>query len=242
MLAGMRSVLFLPFTVFAGLLLVACSTKESGKAQPQPSAQPQPTQTAAKIEQARPDDIDPKALTATLKCPGGAFKDACAILKDFDSAVPWNLDTIRSGEARYFGEALIYKSGKPTSSYYFMVAKKVPTNDVSPGEIPVKTALRELDAPSGPESTGAPKLLRALAHDDAAPSNNMTASYVKNYAPSLWEHVTPTQTTSAYIQVPGGAYLRETKSRQIIVVKVEPASAGSILGDGLYARLWPLSW
>jgi hypothetical protein len=193
-------------------------------------------------ERKRPDDLDVAKLQETLKCKGAAPKAACLGLAEFSAGRAWNLDTVRGQDARWFGQAWVLDKGVARSGYYFFVLKKVPTNEVAPGDLPVKVALRELDPTLGPENTHAPKLLRLLQHDDAIPKQNRTAEHVKTYAPASWDLATHTSASSTFVPSGEGIWVREGGSRNLLVVHLVAAATGAVPGDGVYANLYPVSW
>ncbi len=223
----------------------ACSrnpTPSPLDASPQPQASVPKQAPAAVIPTKKAEDLDVEDLRRTMKCPGGGFKDACTFLQEFESGTAWNLDNIRGTDGRYFGLARVYSQGKSEPKYHFMVVKKVPTNDVGPNDLPIKIALRELEASLGPELTHAPKLLRLVERSDGIPRQNRTNEYILKYAPSSWDGASRSAGASTVLHSSGGILVREGKNRSLLVIRLSPQSAGSMPGDGLYATLWPLSW
>ncbi len=191
----------------------------------------------------RPTDMDVPQAREPLKCAAGGKRPVCQVLDEFEKADAWNLETIRGVDARYFGQATVVEKGQPRTAWYFMVVKKVPTNDVPAGDLPIKIAIRELDSTLGAENTQAPKLLRALEHDDTVNKGNSTSQYVKTYAPSNWDGANVTAGPSTILHTQGGMFVREGKKRQLHVVHFSAVGlGGAVSGDGVYATLYPVSW
>jgi len=165
------------------------------------------------------------------------------VIDDFEKADAWNLETIRGTDARYFGQATIVEKGTPRTGWYFVVVKKVPTNDVPAGDLPIKVAVRELEPTLGAEIAQAPRLLRALEHDDTVNKGNSTIQYVKSYAPSNWDGANVTTGPSTILYSQGGIYVRESKKRQLQIIQLAAVGVGGAsTGDGIYATLHPVSW
>lgn len=205
------------------------------------SAAPSAPPTASRP---RGDDLNLAALRTHLKCAAGAKKPTgiCGVVDEFEKASAWNLETIRGTDARYFGQTFVNEKGVTRSAFQFLVVKKVPTNDVTPGDLPIRVAFRELDANLKSENKHAPKLLRILEHDDAVTKMNTTAEYIKTYAPASWDSAALTAGASTLLHVEGGAHVREGRGRRLYLIKQSPSSPDSTASDGVFAVLWPLSW
>jgi hypothetical protein len=227
--------------VAVAVLVASCSKPAPGvSADAAPSAAPSTASTQA--FRPRPEDIDVPRVREPLKCAPGSKKPVCALLADFEKADTWNLDTIRSGDARYFGLATIIEKGQTRSAYVFVIVKKVPTNDVPAGDLPIKVAVRELEAGLKQEQTHAPKLMRGLESDDLSNKYNATLSYLKSYAPANWDGANVTTGPSTILHSEGGVYVRESKVRKLYLVRLAAMAPDSQPGDGTYAMLHPVTW
>lgn len=204
-----------------------------------PSAAPEPT------EKPKPEpvtDIDAKSLLASLECPKSKHEAACEVLDAFEKGKPWNTTNIRGDEARYFGKALVYLNDEVTEQWVFLVVKKIPLNEASPGDLPLRVALREIDKDRSAEIGHADKLLRLLERDDAVNKRNQTANYILDYTPSNWDSSAATKGASTIFHVGAGAFVREGPGRSIVVVQRDAAKPGAAAGDGMFVKLFPLSW
>lgn len=242
MLRGMRTRLVI--LLAAACALPAC---DKGNSKAEPDAAPVASATAAPsaAPRPRPDDLDVPALRQPLKCATAAKnpRPVCQVLDEFEKADAWNLETIRGTDARYFGQATIVEKGQPRMGWYFLVVKKVPTNEVAAGDLPIKVAIRELEPTLGAENAQAPRLLRALEHDDAVSKGNSTIQYVKSYAPSNWDGANVTAGPSTIMHSQGGMFVRENKKRQLHIIQLAAVGVGGAnSGDGIYATLHPVSW
>lgn len=229
-------------TACAVILGTACSKNET----PTPAATTTPpATTSAPVDTPKapaPDDLDVAQLQATLKCPGTSFKAACEILDEFKKAAAWDLTMIRGADARYFGRGVEASGGEVAERYYFLIAKRVPLNEVSASDLPLKLSFRQLETSREVEIAQAPKLLRLLEKDDAVNKTIQTAKYVLEYSVSAWDGASASKGPSTFAQIGGGAYIRMVSNRRLVLVQPAPTRPGAQPGEGVYALLYPLSW
>jgi len=230
----------LPLIALAAVVGACSKPAAPPAADAAPSAEP--SAAPAQAFRPRPEDIDVTRIREPLKCTPGSKKPVCALLAEFEKGDAWNLDTIRSGEARYFGQATVIEKGQLRNPYVFVIAKKVPTNDVPAGDLPIKVAVRELEAGLKQEQIHAPKLMRGLEADDLSNSYSPTLAYLKSYAPANWDGANVTTGPSTILHSEGGVYVRESKKRKLFVVRLTAMSPDSQPGDGMYAMLHPVTW
>jgi hypothetical protein len=224
------------------LTLLAC-TKPAPTAPADAAASSEAAPSApAQAFRARPEDIDVVRVREPLKCTPGSKKPVCMVISDFEKSDAWNLDTIRGTDARYFGQATVIEKGQTRTPYVFIIVKKVPTNDVPAGDLPIKVAVRELEAGLKSEQVHAPRLLRGLESDDVSSKYSATLTYLKAYAPANWDGANVTTGPSTILHSEGGVYVRESKQRKLYVVRLTAISPDSQPGDGMYAMLHPVSW
>jgi hypothetical protein len=240
MLAPMRTHAWL--VVPALLVAVACDKK----ADPVPVDTTPPASTAAPVEEPPKreavEDVDVTHVREQLKCPAKAHKDACDILEGFEKGSKWDLTTIQSEEARYFGKAFAYTDGVAEEKWMFLIVKKVPLNMAAQGDLPLRVVLRDLDKTLGAENSHAEKLWWLLKRDDAVTKRNTTANYVLGYASANWDSAAATRGASTILHVQGGAFVRQGQARTLQLVHVEAARPGASGFDGLLVTLYPLSW
>jgi hypothetical protein len=239
MLAAMRNYAWIALPTL--LLALGCEEKaEKPTAAPAASSASQPEVKAPKRETV--SDYDVKPLQDQFKCPNKANKEVCDVFEGFATGTKWDLTTIQSEQARYFGKAVVYKGGEAKERWVFLVVKKVPLNKITEGDLPLKIALRELDDSRTTEIGQAEKLLWLLKRDDAVTKRSQTANYVLDYTPSNWDSSAETKGNSIILHVGGGAFVRQGKARTLHLVKVDVARPGATSTDGMFANLYPISW
>jgi hypothetical protein len=189
-----------------------------------------------------PDDIDLTALQASMKCPGTTFKAACEILDEFKKGTAWDFTLIHGADARYFGRGVEATASGVVERYFFLIARRVPLNEVSGSDLPIKQVFRPLESSREVEIAQAPKLLRLLEKDDAVSKTIQTAKYVLEYAPATWEGAAASKGISTFAQTGSGAYVRMVDRRRLVWVQPAVARPGGSAAEGTYAILYPLSW
>ncbi len=200
---------------------------------PSPAASPKTTP---------PDDIDLASLQASMKCPGTTFKAACEILDEFKKGTAWDFTLIHGADARYFGRGMEATASGVVERYFFLIARRVPLNEVSASDLPIKQVFRPLESSRELEIAQAPKLLRLLEKDDAVSKTIQTAKYVLEYAPGIWDGASASKGVSTFAQTGGGAYVRMVDKRRLVWVQPAVARPGGSTAEGTYAILYPLSW
>ena len=239
MLAAMRNYAWIALPAL--LLALGCDEKaEKSAAAPAASSASQPEVAAPKREKV--SDFDVKPLLEQFKCPNKTNKDVCEVFEGFAKGTKWNLTSIQSEQARYFGKAIVYKGGEATERWVFLVVKKVPLNEITEGDLPLKIALRELDDSRTTEIGQAEKLMWLLKRDDAVTKRSQTANYVLDYTPSNWDSSAETKGNSIILHVDGGAFVRQGEARSLHLVKVDVARPGATSTDGMFVQLYPISW
>lgn len=242
MLALMRHYLWIALPAL--VLAASCEDKSAEK---KPAAAAPAVSSAAPPVDEQPEprtvsDFDTKHFREQFKCPNKANKGICDVLDGFDEGTAWKLTRIRGKEARYFGKAVLSSGGEIQEAWVFLVARKVPLNEVTEGDLPLQIALRTLDESNEAVKNHTERLLRKLQRDDAVTKRNQTANHVLDYAPSNWDSAAETKGESIILHIDGGAYVRQGKGRSLYLVKVEAAKPGSSEADGMFVRLYPLLW
>ncbi len=177
-----------------------------------------------------------------MKCPGSAYKAACAVLDQFKKGTAWDLTMIRGADARYFGQGVEVGPDGAVERYYFFIAKRVPLNEVSASDLPLKLSFRPLETTRNVELAQAPKLMRLLEKDDAVSRTISTVKYVLDYAPATWDGASATKGVSTFAQTASGAYVRMVDNRRLVFVQPSLTRPGAQPGEGTYVLLYPVSW
>jgi hypothetical protein len=230
------------FGLLAIVLVAPACTKTPTPSPVDAAASAAESPSAAQTFRPRPEDLDLVRAREPHKCAPNSKKPVCMGLADFEKADAWNLETIRGVDARYFGLATVIEKGVTRSGYFFLIVKKVPTNEVPVGDLAIRVALRELESGLKAENQQAPKLQRALERDDAVGKGNTTIQYLKTYAPSTWDGANVTAGPSTIMHSEGGVYVRESKNRKLQVVRLAAGTPDAVPGDGMVATLYPVSW
>lgn len=228
-------------------VLIGCNSKTDATAritQGEPSATspattstPPPVVPAPKVE-----DVDVSGLKQFLRCPSKGHVAACEVLEGFEQAESWNLTTIHNDVARYFGQATEIKNGVSQSRWVFMIVRRLPLNEVHPGNLAIRVALRDLEEKLTAENANAPRLWRVLKHDNAAAKRNRMVDYLQTYAPSTWDTAGPTSGKSSILHVGEGMYVRQDAKYALYIVSVPPTRPGSNEHDATLIKLYPVSW
>lgn len=184
-----------------------------------------------------PADIDTAALAVDLKCAKAGPKQACRVVKEFTQAQRFTAQT-PSGEGRWVGKAYTVENGVEKEREIILWAKRVPTAQVGPGDLPIKVTFEFF--PDELKSH-AEKLVRALQHSDAPSPKNQAFPYVKNLVPAQPRVIVNTAGQSVHVTAEQSIYIRANAPRTVYIVNPSSAQrAGS--GDGMYAELWLADW
>ena len=146
----------------------------------------------------------------------------------------------RSGE--YIGRGYQVEKGAETEVMLVMRAKRVPTAEVGPGEMPVKVGFEPLPDEYKLHGT---KLVVALASGGVAGKRNQTLPYVEAFEPKKkeWGAVT---TKGASVQLFGelsddDIFVRKEGSKKLYFVRI--AKGRNVRdGDGTYAEFYLAAW
>lgn len=232
------------FPVIIAICLFGCEKKSQAPAQQVASASATVASEPAPEPQKREPvtDIDPQELLQAMGCPSKTHHAACEVLEGFDKAEPWDLTTIRGDMARYFGQATTYKDGVAEQRWVFMLVKKMPLNEIEPGDLAVRVALRDLDPNLVAENKHADKLLYLLKQDDAISKRNQTSEYILGYNSNSWDSAAPTKGKSTILHIGGGTYVRQDDKRRLYLISMEARRPGAAQADATLVRLYPLSW
>jgi hypothetical protein len=227
----------------AGLALAAlcaCDKTEQKKGENRPvatvaSEAPRPTEAAPAPP--APADINVNTLSEDLKCPKTGPKQACRVIKEFAQAKRFTAQT-PSGEGRWVGQVFTVEKGVETERAIILWAKRVPTSQVGPGDLPIKVGHEffpaELESHAG-------KLVRALMHGDAPSPKNQAFPFAKSLVPSQQRVIVNTNGQSVHVTSEESIFIRANASRVVYLVNPSTARSAST-GDGMYAELWLADW
>ncbi|MRG96843.1 hypothetical protein [Polyangium spumosum] len=234
------------FAALVSITVAACAEKPAGDSAapegtgaPAPtSAAPAPTPTAAAPVTA-PDDLDTAALKKTLKCAADAKSGPCAVVNAFGSCKPWNA-VVPSGDGRWIGRGVRVEGGKTTEEVTILRARRVPANEVGPGQLPAKVGIADITKEDGAAFTQADRLIRTLERSDVPPRSNATLAYLKKR--ETWPEGFSMKTVGGqvYVASEGGAFVCQGPKQELYLVRRAATRGGS--GDGLYATLFAVSW
>ena len=223
--------------------LAACDPPSAGVGAPasatvaSSAAAPPPT---AKVEAPpSPDDLPVAELQQHLACGGGSKTGPCAVLAAFAApCTAWNA-TSPSGDARWMGRGHEVENGKVTEKVTLLRLRRVPAEEVGPGQIPAKLGIAEL-LPDDPAHRAAQQAIRAFERNDVAGKTNAGLEHVKQRADWSEAFATHTRSRQVYALAHGGTFVCQGQGQRLLLV--QRAGSRTSKGDGLYAELWPVTW
>jgi hypothetical protein len=227
----------------AGLVvaaLSACDKTEQKKSENKPVASvASDTPRAAQAVPAppAPADIDVNALSNDLKCGKTGPKQACRVIKEFAQAQRFTGQT-PSGEGRWVGQVFTVEKGVETERPIILWAKRVPTSQVGPGDLPIKVGHEFFP---GELESHAEKLVRALMHGDAPSPRNQAFPFAKSLVPTQQRVIVNTNGQSVHVTSEESIFIRAKALRNVYLVNPSTAR-GANSGDGMYAELWLADW
>ena len=231
----------------ASITVAACAEKPAGdSAAPErsgtpaaPSATPPlaPTQTAEAV--AAPDDLDVAALKKALKCAADAKSGPCAVLNAFGTCKPWNA-VVPSGDGRWIGHGHRVEGGKTTEEFTIVRSRRVPSNEVGPGQLPAKVGITDIAKQEGQAHAQADRLIRTLERSDVPPRSNMALEHLKKR--DSWPEGFSMKTVGGqvYVASEGGTFVCQGPKQELYLVQRAATRGGS--GEGLYATVFAVSW
>jgi hypothetical protein len=233
-----RSVLAVLITA---LVLPACTSPASTTVAPVDSAAPAPTPAPTPTAEAMPppDDLDVAAVQKALKCATDAKSGACGVLAKYTSCTAWNAVS-PSGDARYVGRGTLVEGAKSTESVVVLRSKRVPLNEVGPGQLGVKIGLNEITKEDGSAFDQSGQTIRSFERSDAPGKANATIEYLKQRTQWTEAFANKTVGGQVYAIMKAGTFLCQGARQSLLMV--QKAGSRTSNGDGLYAELWAASW
>jgi hypothetical protein len=228
--------------VISALLLPACDPPSSGgAASAAPSAAPAPTAPPEPVAEAMPppEDLDVASLQKALKCAAKAKEGPCSVLAKYTTCTAWN-PISPSGDARYIGRGFTIEGAKSTESVVVVRARRVPTNEVGPGQLPVRIGVGEMSKEDGMAFDQAAQTIRIYERSDTPGRASATLEYLKKRTDWTEAFANKTVGGQVYGIMRAGTFLCQGARQTVLMV--QKAGSRSSSADGLYAELWQAIW
>lgn len=205
------------------------------------TALPSQTPSPAAEEPAPPPpaDLDVAALQKALGCAANAKSGPCVVLAGFAGCKAWSAEA-PSGDGRWLGRGFEVEGKKTTEVVSVLRARRVPTSEVGPGQLPARVALGTVDRSEGAAFSEAERAIRALERSDVPQRGNAAIAHLKGMTQWSEAFVTRTAGGQVYGLAHGGLFVCEGPKRELHVVRRAATRAGN--GEGLYATLWAALW
>ncbi len=214
----------------------AATNKSAGPSAPS-TVEPAPSASQPVPVPPAPADIQVEALLEELKCAKAGPKQACRVIKEFAQAQRFTAQP-PSGEGRWVGQAYTVDKGVEKKKESILWAKRVPTSQVGPGDLPVKVGYEFF--PDYLDSH-AEKLVRALSRGDPPSPKNQAFPFVQKVVPGKQRVIVNTNGQSVHVTSEESIYIRAKAPRGVYLVNPSNAT-GASSGDGMYAELWLADW
>lgn len=241
----MRTKYILPL-LFVLPNILACDAKEgaSGASAPSSTAPTPPpvvstAPAALDTVPTAPDDLDLKGLQKLLACPAEPKGGPCSVLASFAKCMQWNAST-PSGDGRWIGHGHRVEGAKTTEEFTIFRARRVPQNEVGPGQLPLKIGIANISKDDGAAWEQAERSIKAFSKHDVPPRGNAAVEFLKRKDNWPEGFVLRTAGGQVYVVLEGGAFVCQGPQQQLIVVHREASRSGK--ADGLYAEVWPSNW
>ena len=186
-----------------------------------------------------PDDLDVAAVQKALKCATDAKSGACGVLAKYTACTPWSAVS-PSGDARYLGRGTLVEGAKSTETVVVLRSKRVPLNEVGPGQLGVKIGLGEITKEDGSPFDQSGQAIRSFERSDAPGKANAAIEYVKQRTQWVEAFANKTAGGQVYAIMKAGTFLCQGPRQSVLMV--QKAGSRTSSGDGLYAELWAASW
>jgi len=186
-----------------------------------------------------PEDLDIKAFQKQLACPAEPKPGPCSVLASFGTCTQWSAST-PSGDGRWIGRGYRVEGGKTTEEFTVFRARRLPQNEVGPGQLPLKIGIADIVKSDGPAWDQAERAIKAFSRHDIPPRGNSAVDFLQRKENWPEGFVVRTAGGQAYAALEGGAFVCQGTQQQLVVVLRAAARGGK--ADGLYAEVWPTSW
>lgn len=235
----MRALPALSAVAALSICLLGCDDKPK----PAPTATASASATAATTSQAPtmppPKPLDVAGLKQALKCGSGGH-GPCGVLDAFTACTEWN-PVSQSGDSRWLGEGSVVTKGAFVDQITLMRSKRVPLDEVGPGQLPAKIGIAALPDDLSTELGHARKAINAFKRGDV-PKQNINAAITFVKQKDDWPDAFSMQAEQyeVYVAVEGGAHLCYLENQRLLVVKLSGNREHK--ADGVYATLWAVTW
>jgi hypothetical protein len=224
--------------VLPGLLLVVgCdepTKKVPNKEAPLASA-PAVTPPATEAHPAA-SDITLDSYFKDLKCGKKATTESCRILQEFSTAKKWSFN-LPSGEGRWVGNALVREKGVEKKQLLILWAKRMPTAQVGPQDLPLKVGTGTLESDVLEQGF---KMIRSLSQGDSPSKRNQARPIVEAFVPQVTRGAVATAGVSVRLISEESVYIRQ-EGRKVLMFSPNLSQSASA-GDGTYAEFWSSTW
>jgi hypothetical protein len=242
----MRTTYVLPL-LFVLTNIVGCDEKGAGSANSAASSAVVPplppavsiAPPALDTAPTAPEDLDIKALQKQLSCPAEPKGGPCSVLAAYAACTPWSATT-PSGDGRWIGRGYRVEGPKTTDEFTVFRARRMPQNEVAPGQLPLKVGIADIAKDEGAAWEQAERAIKAFSKHDVPPRGNAAVEFLKRKENWPEGFVVRTAGGQAYVALEGGAFVCQGVHQQLIVVHRASTRGGK--ADGLYAEVWPSSW
>jgi hypothetical protein len=220
-------------------LLVAVGCDDQPKktiATAAPSVNVAPEVTPPAATRPAPADIELDSYVKELKCGKKATTDSCRLLQEFSVAKRWTFN-LPSGEGRWVGNAFVREKGIEKKQLMILWAKRMPTAQVGPGDLPLKVGTGTL---SDDLLEHGFKMVRSLSQGDSPSKRNQAKPQVEAFVPTTTRGAVTTAGASIRLISEESVYLRQDGRKVLLFAPNLGQSAAA--GDGTYAEFWSSTW
>jgi hypothetical protein len=231
-------------------ILIGCQSKVSpSKAAASASAKPATVPSVqamvlpdnSNVPKSYPSDIKLTEVKQQLDCAKGTLKNACAVVKEFESAPRFKADT-PSGESRWFGKAYIVEKGTERMEYLMLVSRTVPTATVGASSLPLGISMGGFPIEVQVEAATMWRKLSSGRH--RTNRRNLAFKHLEAFEPKNEQGAINTTGTSVQLIPKLGediGYLRQPELKRLLMVRPSLARDSSP-GDGTYVEFWQATW
>jgi hypothetical protein len=234
------------FSIFLACQNKASPSKAAASASAKPSASPGVEAMVlpdnSNVPKSYPSDINLTEVKRKLDCTKGTTKQACSVLKEFESASSRFTGETPSGESRWFGKAYVVEKGAERMEYLMLLSRHLPTAKVGPNSLPLGISMGSFPIEVHVEAAALFRKLSSGRH--RANRRNQAFQHIEKFEPK--DEKAATNTTGSSVQLTGKigedtGYLRQPELKKLLLVSPSLAN-DSRPGDGTYAELWQATW
>jgi len=227
--------------VLIPIALVACDDKPSPTATPSATPAATTAKPAAKptAKPPPPEALAVNDLKKSLGCVADAKEGPCAVLEAFGDCVAWSGQT-DGGDGRWIGVGYDRHDGKVTEEVTIVRARRVPLDEVGPGQIGAKLAVSSIPNDKTTLIQEGKRAAKALFRGDIPKPQNPAMKYVNERKDWSESFAYEAKQNQVFAQGGGGSYFCNLKDQRLLVIKLADVKANP--GDGVYAMVRPTKW